>query len=174
MPGPELALLTLKLIKPDSLRAFLISCTISNCTSKCTSRDPGMLSSLQRGSSIAGCSLSTGAANNPERMKRECGQGCLITLPSLEMRVFGYVFCQNLKLAVGFDLAYHEKIGNHSNKGGQCLTKILNVVLFSFFFSVKHAQIYIFFFSLKTFQTCKLFRFLGHSAACGSQNEPGS
>lgn len=36
---------------------------------------------------------------------------------SLEMGVFGYVFCQNLKLTVGFDLTYLEKIGNHSNKG---------------------------------------------------------
>lgn len=47
MPGPELALLTSKLIKPDSLRAFLISCTISNCTSKCTSRDAELFAAWQ-------------------------------------------------------------------------------------------------------------------------------
>lgn len=43
------------------------------------------------------------------------------------MRVFSQVFCQKLKLSVGFEGAYLGEIRNHRNVCGQHLTKVLLV-----------------------------------------------
>ena len=50
------------------------------------------------------------------------------------MRVFSQIFCQKLKLALRFNVAYLGEIGNRRNVCGQHLTKVLIV------FFVAHAK----------------------------------
>lgn len=82
------------------------------------------------------------------------------------MRVFGQVFCQKLKLSVGFDGAYLGEIRNHRNVCGQHLIKVL--LVFFVECAKQGGRAACGFFSLKTFQTCKPSRVLGHSIASGS------
>lgn len=100
------------------------------------------------------------------------------------MRVFAQVFCQKLKLAVGFDVAYLGEIGNGRNVRGQCLTKILIV------FFVKHAKrgargcVHFFFFFSENLSNSQAFPCpwpfrriwlcFARGKALGLQNDPGS